>query len=1055
MKRIKLLMVITTVTIANLINAQSFNFESTNIPVEWSVNNGTISVSTEHFKQGNMSLKWIATGVSTINITFPAFTINSTNSGFMQIFIPYINNDTIVVDFMYNSTVIRSARFLCNFRGWHEFNRAYIEYATTNATSINKVRMTLKPTTSTQRKIFFDDVKFNYPTESKRIIGNQWILDKAYFTSNNKSLELFANPTNISVVTPTAEELSALNQLRDSLSLAPVAGSSTDLNNAINFVQSLNIVRNSDGTVSGNVINTSAVSLTDNVMIDLLTKAEVLAADGLNNQSTLELFNDYIDHLLCQGLGEGCNYELFPNVYNPCRIVPQKLLKILPACTDFQKAQILKFVRWISFYGHLYDPQSTYLSRFQSDIVYLFLPHMLGYAISQLNDNVAVRELKALKRYLERNTEYVPGPLDFMKPDGTGFHHKTHYNNYMYAYKTLTEHMYSFKGTPFKISSQAFDRFKKAIISLYAMSTLSVDDNRHTANSLSGRNTMGFGVEIQYTKNLFEKLVELGGDTRGTDIDDELAAAYNYFFKSEKYSTQPRSFEGFYQFNYSPLGIYRKNNWVASMRSPTTKLFGAEIYDNENRFGRYQSHGALEIMYEGSLANSGYPVNGTGGGWNWNVVPGATTVHYDSWQEMMPFQSVIGRFDQYTSTKNFAGALSWGNCGVFAADFDQIDTWWVNNAFTPTNLVFKKSMFAFENIIISLGSNIAASGNYSSSRITATNLFQNIVSPTSGSLILNGNTISKPYSANLSTAQDNWMITPQGTGYYVPQGNMQVVLKYNSQSTPKETGVDYAAPTETADAALAYINHGVKTSGRSYSFVVVPGTNNNEMQQLSSQLANNGGSIYQIHEQSWKVHAITYKPLNIKAYSFFTSASNLSYGIIKACTAENLMMYKTDTINDRYYFATCNPNLKPVWDAVYGWVESGSQATFTISGEWELTEPVQNVSIDSPLNGDTKLTVNYNNGEPVYFGLKRLNEDPNWVVLASINDTTKLVFGNNEYENLKLRVYNVQGQLISEENIENVMKVINMHMNSYPKGILILKILNSSSQTKTFKILNK
>jgi hypothetical protein len=1055
MKRLNFILV--NLFTIQLLVAQSFDFESTSIPNGWSAVNGSLSLSTDHFKQGSQSLKWVTTGVSTINISFSAYTIDNTNSGFMHIFVPYVTNDTILVDFMYNFTVKRSARFLCNFRGWREFNRAYTEYASTSTTSINKVKITLKPSTSTQRSIYFDDVKFNYPTESKRIIGSHWILDRTYFKTNNSSLELFANPTNISIVTPTAEELSALNQLRSSLSWTPAAGSSTALNNAINYVQSLNIVRNADGSVRGNVINTSAASLTDNFMIDLLTKAEVLAADGLNNQTTLELFNDYVDHLLCQGLGEGCNYELFPNVYNPCRVVPQKLLNILPACTDFQKGQILRFVRWIAFYGHLYDSQSTYLSKFHSDIVYLFLPHMMGYALSQLNDNVAVRELKALKRYLERNTEYVPGPLDFMKPDGTSFHHKSHYNNYMYAYQPLTEHMYYFKGTPFKISSQAFDRFKKAVISLYAMGTLSENDDRYNANSLSGRNAMGFGLEIQYTKNLFEKLVELGGDTRGTAIDEELAAAYNYFFKSEKYSVLPRSYEGFYQFNYSPLGIYRRNNWVASMRAPTTKFFGAEIYDNENRFGRYQSHGALEIMYEGSLANSGYPVNGNGGGWNWNVVPGTTTVHYNSWQEMMPLQSVIGRFDQYTLTKNFAGALSWGDCGIFAADFDQIDTWWVNNAYTPTNLVFKKSMFAFENVIISLGSNIAASGNYSSSMITATNLFQNIVYPTSGSLILNGNTITKPYSSNLSTTQDNWMITPQGTGYFVPQGNMQVVLKYDSQATPKETGADYAAPAQTADAALAYINHGVKTSGRSYSFVVVPGTNTSEMQQLSAQMANNGGSIYEVHEQSWKVHAITYKPLNIKAYSFFNSTSNLSYGIIKACTAENLTMYKTDTVNDRYYFATCNPNLKPAWDAVYGWVESGSQATFTISGEWELIEPVQNVSIDSPLNGETKITVYYNNGEPVYFGIKSLNEGnlgTNWIVLNSINDTAKFIFGDNEYENLRLCVYDAQGQLLSDMNVNNVKKVLNMYLSSYPKGVLILEISNSY-QTKTFKLLNK
>lgn len=74
----------------------------------------------------------------------------------------------------------------------------------------------------------------------------------------------------------------------------------------------------------------------------------------------------------------------------------------------------------------------------------------------------------------------------------------------------------------------------------------------------------------------------------GKEFDPELAAYYNAFFKTDHYKgVAPRKLDGFYQFNYSPAGIYRQANWVATMRCPTTRFWGGEIYNKTNRFGRY------------------------------------------------------------------------------------------------------------------------------------------------------------------------------------------------------------------------------------------------------------------------------------------------------------------------------------------------------------------------------------------------------------------------------------------------------------------------------------
>lgn len=1037
--------------------SQSFLFEDSTVPTAWATSNGTLSLSTEHFKEGTQSLCWETAGSSVLNVSFTSFTANNANSAFMQIYSPSLSNDTLKVEFLYFSTVKRTANFLCNYKGWREFNRAYNEYASTLSSSISSVRITLKPTTANIRKIYFDNVNFNYTTEATRIIGSQWLLDKSYFTSGNSSLTLYANPIDLLVATPTAQELADLNALRITLKRTPKAGSISTLAAAKSYAQSLNIVRNPDGSVQGNVVNTSAAALTTSFMTDVSTTLEILAAAALTDAPTMTLFRDLLDHLLDQGIAEGCNFALASNDYTPSRTIPANFLDILPACSAAQKVEVLKLVRWMSFYGMMYFPQDSYLSNQSSDVIYLFTPHIMGVALFQLDDATAVRELKAFKRFLERNTEYVPGGGDILKPDGTGFHHNTNYNNYMYSYKTWAEYMYYLKGTQFKIAADSYQRFKKAVISVYTMATLDTGDSRYFANSLSGRNPYGAGgMNLQFSKNLFDQLILVGNDCLGTP-DTELTAAYNFFFKTTKYVVPAKSYEGFFQFNYSPIGIYRKANWVATMRAPTTKFFGAEIYNATNRFGRYQSHGSLEIMYSGSLATSGCPNNATGGGWNWNVVPGATTVHYTSWQEMMPNKTTTDRFDQFSKSKNFSGALSFGDCGIFATDFDQIETWG-SQKFTPTNLVFKKTVFAFDNMLISLGSNISSSGTYATSMITATNLFQNILTGSSGNLILNGSTIAKPNTSTVATNVDNWMITPQGTGYFIPKGNDPLEIRYNDQTTPGQNGADYAAPTTTASAALAYLNHGVKPSSKNYSFVVIPATSSASMQSLALEMANGGGNVYKIQAQNSSVHALTYLLSNTTAYSFFGAVSNLTFGIVKANTGENLLMDKFDVQSNRHYFAICNPNLKPLNDATYGWVASPSQTTITLLGEWYPVSPVSGVVFSTPLNSETRVTINMSAGEPVYFGVKTLND---YTALHPINTTSWLQFSTDD-ENLHLhfdkpieeqvivQLFDLNGKMLHSQTSQNPSLNIDIQVAKFGHGLYLCQV-RTGKQTKIFK----
>lgn len=1042
------------------ISAQSYLFEDNNIPSDWSVlQGGTLNLTADHYKEGKKSLCWHTDGTSVLMVTFPVGIVAGSGSAIYQIYTPVITNDTLVVEFISNTSVVRTANYILNYKGWREFNRSFTEYVISGSFTMNAVRMTLKPSSEGERIICFDRVLFNQNTDVNRIIGSQWVLDKSFFKANNEQLRLFANFIDIPIEKPTNDELTTLNDFRNRFKRIPTAGTAAQLTAAKAFATALNIVRNSDGTVKGNPVDMTVAALTTELVIDYVTKLEILAAEGLKNPMTLDLFRDLLDHLMEQGFGEGVGFSIRPNEYTPSRTIPSKLLNLLPACTDNQKIEVLKLVRWLSFYGLLYEPEESYMQSLNSDIIYLFLPHLMGIAIFQPDDALAVRELKAFKRFLERNTAYVPGGKDILKPDGTGFHHQTHYVGYMYSYNPWTQYMGYLKGTPFRLKKEAYERFKKAVLSQFMMATSDQNNTRHFANTLAGRKPFDTGIYFYYTRDLFDSLIAIGGDILGKELDEELAAAYNFFFQTNKYNVPEKIFDGFYQFNYSPMGIYRRKNWVVTMRAPTTKFWGAEIYGDYNRFGRYQSHGTLDVTYDGTTANSGYPMN-NGGGWDWNVVPGTTTVHYTSWKDMMPAGNTSARFDQYSKTKNFSGALSWGDCGIFAADFNQCDSMWGSLRFTPTNLEFKKSMYAFDNMIISLGSDIVSSGSYSNDMITATNLFQNIISSVSGPLLLNGVEIPRPNKITMSSEQDNWIITPQETGYFIPKGNDEVSLIHDSQLTPRHSGVDYASPVVYAYAAKAFINHGLKPSGKKYCFVVLPATNGTEMQYFSSKMANNGGSIYKVHAQHDYLHALTYLPKKITAYTFFGPNYYLSFGIVKSSTTEHLLMHRHDDETGRQYFAASNPNLNPVDDANYSWKSTPTQTTLTLYGEWLPVVETEGVKVHIPVNGETKVTLNFKEGEPLYFALKRPGDtaldiinDKDMVKYRMNNDYLWLVPSDNFGNKTVVSLYSAVGKLSFQKVVDNVEETLQIPLSNLMGGIYVCLVQDSYGKSASFKFI--
>jgi len=742
-----------------------------------------------------------------------------------------------------------------------------------------------------------------------------------------------------------------LLKLRKKYPLKPAKATKAEVQRAIDFIKTFDTTK------------METVKIEDTRKLAAAIRALAYAAQ--ENLPEGSEFSPYLDKVLNDGVIE--RIPAFPyNSYTDVRVVPVDFLSALPVCTPEQQGRLIESVKGLMEFYKLNQKDAILKRTVNSDYLYNVLPHLFVCALHNPDNAQAAEDLRSFSRYLSACTQYVPGEKDILKPDGTGFHHKTHYNGYMYSYRTWVEYMGRLKGTAFRITRDAYQRMSKAIVSVYLMATASASDTEHFyANSLAGRHPL-YGLDVNFSKALFRELVEIGGDMDGKEFDPELAAYYNAFFKTDHYKgVTPRKLDGFYQFNYSPAGVYRQANWVATMRCPTTRFWGGEIYNKTNRFGRYQSHGTLEVLYEGSLAASGYPYkdkkSAEKGGWDWNVMPGTTTVHYTDWKSMLPNGNNADRFDQWSHTTNFAGALAWGDCGLFAAAFDQDDKWG-SQRFVPTHLSFCKSVFAIDGMLFSMGSGVSAQGEYPDEWITATNLFQSVTDG-KASTIVNGKPLAEGDSLSIASSKDTWIVNPCSTGYFIPAGNDPLIVRYGKQTTPSSFGLTEQG-MGTMTAAKAYLLHGAKPAQKKYQFLVVPATTAERMRADAKRFVRKGG-IFEVKQQQDSLHIVKHTPSHTTAYALFAPATGLNEGALLASDTELLLLERIT--GKQLSIAVCNPDLRPQSDKYFGWVSTPTTATLTFHGTWTLdeTSAAEALSV-THTDGQTRVTVVLEDGFPRY-----------------------------------------------------------------------------------------
>lgn len=538
--------------------------------------------------------------------------------------------------------------------------------------------------------------------------------------------------------------------------------------------------------------------------------------------------------------------------------------------------------------------------------------------------------LSGLSRWLSSSLRYTPGTIGGIKVDGTTFHHGGFYPGYTTGVlATVGEYIAFTNGTSFELTEDARKHMKSAFIAM-----------RNYCNfyewgiGISGRHPFGGKMgsdDIEAFAN-----IALSGDLsgQGNTFDRGLAADYlrlirnsdtpnARFFKKE--GIQPaQAPQGFFVYNYGSAGIFRRADWMVTLKGYTTDVWGSEIYTKDNRYGRYQSYGSVQIMGKGnpvSRAGSGFVQEG----WDWNRLPGTTTIH-------LPFNLLDSPLKGTTmarSKENFSGSSSLdGKNGMFAMKLAERDY----ENFTP-DFVARKSVFCFDNRMVCLGTGIA---NSNADYPTETTLFQ-----------------TKYNGKGPKVGEDNyWLHDGYDNYYHVVDGTVR------AQVAEQESRHEKTREITKGKFSSAWIEHGKAPKEGTYEYMVLIQPSASDLDELRKTPA------YEVLQRDQTAHVVYDKKTGITAYAAFEAYQPAADKVVVAIPAETMVMYAKES-DKGIRLSVCDPNLN-IEEKTYTTKEPSRPITkeIRLKGHWRLTSPMENVRLEQ--QGDqTVLTVTCQHGQPV------------------------------------------------------------------------------------------
>ncbi len=564
-------------------------------------------------------------------------------------------------------------------------------------------------------------------------------------------------------------------------------------------------------------------------------------------------------------------------------------------------------------------------------------------ALLFVDERERARALAGLSRWLSGSLQYSPGTIGGIKVDGTTFHHGGFYPAYTTGVLAMVGQFIALTShTRYVPTMEARQVLKSAFISMRNYCNI-----YEWGIGISGRHP--FGGSMKENDVAAFAYLALAGDLSGESntFDHHLAADYMrlcnndtpeaIYFRKEGI-TPAKAPQGFFVYNYGSAGIFRRNDWMVTLKGYTTDVWGSEIYRKDNRYGRYQSYGSVQIMGYPSRKASGFDENG----WDWNRLPGTTTIH-------LPFDLLDSPLPGTTmahSKENFSGSSSLeGKNGMFAMKLMERNL----KNFTP-DFVARKSVFCFNNRMICLGTGIS---NSNASFPTETTLFQSTFQKGKSDIYVDGKLKDVPFHQELNDGKRHCIQDGYNNYYLVNGDNVQIQIARQDSHHEKKR-----AKTQGTFAS-AYINHGAAPQNAGYEYMVLIQPSPKELDAARRK------APYQILHKDSIAHVVIDKQTGITAYAAFETYLPQKDELFLSIPAETMVMQKQSGSN--LLLSVCDPNLN-ISEKAFTTKEPSRpiEKKLILKGQWKCKTLQEDVTVEVGQT-ETVLTVTCRHGQPIEF----------------------------------------------------------------------------------------
>lgn len=593
---------------------------------------------------------------------------------------------------------------------------------------------------------------------------------------------------------------------------------------------------------------------------------------------------------------------------------------------------------------------------------------LLRFAAAMMYDTEEeqFRAMTGLKRWVNSSIRFTPGTIGGIKVDGTAFHHGGHYPAYSVpGYASIGQYLKLVNGTRFTLDERSRDVFKFALLSLSKQMNLRnwglAAAGRHPFHGeygslkRSGIQAYAYAAQVYdpIDKELAGQYLRLMDGFDANNIDKKLISLFENNGVDKADDPQ-----GFYVYNYASQGVYRYNNKMINLKGFSNTLWGSEIYTRDNRFGRYQSYGSIQIIGTPTpeSVHGTHPVTEKASrfeeaGWDWNRNPGTTTIHLP----LELLNSPISGTDMLRQPETFSGASSFdnGKYGMFAMKLGEYN----KPNFTPS-FKARKSVFCFDNRIICIGTDIKNDNNEFP---TETTLFQQSMLTENEAVFLNNKALNEfplHYTADSGESTHSIVKSITGDVYYIPVGHSVEIERKKQFSKTNKTLDD-----THGNFVTCYLNHGKAPKGDSYEYMILLDATENQIAELETGVTN-----YDVRQKDEVAHIVTDLENNIHAYAIFENYESTSDELLIKSEKELMIMMQTCT--GELKVSVCDPYLY-LGEIAYTTSNESQEIlrSFVINGEYDLLNSNAKVSLQ-PAKGKTLIEVKCQHGIPVEFSLK-------------------------------------------------------------------------------------